>query len=112
MWWLAAQADCALLGVFTTAAPDTPHHAPLRLPDAWGAAHWRVRLIAHAGQERARGDAPAPWWQALAHGGVRLSGSELCAHGLPLPQMNPESALVFSLQREPAPDTPMETPSP
>lgn len=112
VWWLAAQADCALLGVFTTAAPDTPHHAPLRLPDAWGAAHWRVRLIAHAGQERARGDAPAPWWQALAHGGVRLSGSELCAHGLPLPQMNPESALVFSLQREPAPDTPMETPSP
>ena len=100
VWWLAAQPHAAVLGVFTTAASDTPHHAPLRLPLPDAGGHWRVRLIAQAGLERARGDAPSPWLDGLRGEGAVLSGAELARLGLPLPLMNPESALVFSLTQE------------
>ena len=111
VWWLAAQADAALLGVFTTEASDTPHHAPLRLPLTALEGRWRVRLLTQAGMERARGDAPAPWLQCLRGEGAVLSVAELAQVGLPLPLMNPESALVLSLTREPTP-TPLETSAP
>ena len=113
VWWLAAQPHAAVLGVFTTAASDTPHHAPLRLPLPDAGGHWRVRLIAQAGLERARGDAPSPWLDCLRGEGAVLSGAELAQSGLPLPLMNPESALVLSLTREtPATPTHPESPAP
>lgn len=102
VWWLVQAGTHAVLGVFTQRAPTSMHHAPLRLPGllqhAGPAALWRVRLLGQAGQERARGDAAAPWLAALRGAGVLSAAAELATLGLPLPNMNPESALVFSLE--------------
>jgi hypothetical protein len=57
-----------------------------------------LRLLGVAGQERARGDARSPWLDALRVGDVASAATELRHIGLPLPNMNPESALVFSLE--------------
>ena len=97
VWWLAQRGTQAILGVFTQSAPTSMHHAPLRLPGLEGDGIWHVRLLGAAGQERARGDAPAPWLEALRQHGVACAATELRHLGLPLPNMNPESALVFSL---------------
>jgi alpha-galactosidase len=103
VWWLVQRGKQAILGVFTQSAPSSMHHAPLRLPGLLdggggdGDGIWRLRLLGAAGQERARGDAPAPWLEALRQHGVLCATSELRHLGLPLPNMNPESALVFSL---------------
>jgi alpha-galactosidase len=98
VWWLAQNGARAILGVFTQRAPTSMHHAPLRLPGLVGDGLWQLRLLGTAGQERARGDARAPWLDALRQDGVRCSAAELQNIGLPLPNMNPESALVFSLE--------------
>jgi alpha-galactosidase len=97
VWWLAQHGTQAILGVFTQKAPTEMHHAPLRLPSLIGDGVWQLRLLGLAGQERARGDARAPWLDALRSGAVTCSAAELHHIGLPLPNMNPESALVFSL---------------
>lgn len=97
VWWLAQHGTQAILGVFTQKAPTDMHHAPLRLPSLIGDGVWQLRLLGLAGQERARGDARAPWLDALRSGTVACSAAELRHIGLPLPNMNPESALVFSL---------------
>ena len=116
VWWLVQDQGRAVLGVFTQTAPQTMHHAPLRLPlggghsgfsghfshdshDSHDSQHWQLRLLGMAGQERARGDAPAAWLHALqSQAGVRCGVQELRHIGLPLPNMQPESALVFSLE--------------
>lgn len=100
VWWMARQGGRALLGVFTQTAPLTMHHAPLNLLPLAGDQDWQVRLLGSAGQERARANAPAPWLQALRTQGVRCNAAELRNIGLPLPNMNPESALVFSLEMQ------------
>ena len=100
VWWLAQHQGCAILGVFTQTAPASMHHAPLRLPGLDGDGPWHIRLLGQAGQERARGDAASPWLDALRSDGVLCSAPELQYIGLPLPNMNPESALVFSLERQ------------
>jgi alpha-galactosidase len=100
VWWLAQQGGRAILGVFTQSAPASMHHAPLRLPSLVSDGIWRLRLLGMAGQERARGDASAPWLEALRHAGVACAATELRHIGLPLPNMNPESALVFSLESQ------------
>jgi alpha-galactosidase len=100
VWWLAQHEGRAILGVFTQTAPTTMHHAPLRLHGLDGAGAWHIRLLGQAGQERARGDAASKWLDALRGAGVGCSGSELQHIGLPLPNMNPESALVFSLEQQ------------
>ena len=97
VWWLAQRGTQAILGVFTQSAPTSMHHAPLRLPGLVGDGTCQLRLLGAAGQERARGDAPAPWLEALRQHGVACAATELRHLGLPLPNMNPESALVFSL---------------
>jgi alpha-galactosidase len=97
VWWLAQLGTQAILGVFTQNAPSSMHHAPLRLPGLVGDGVWQLRLLGMAGQERARGDARAPWLDALRGGGITCAATELRHIGLPLPNMNPESALVFSL---------------
>ncbi len=97
VWWLAQRGAQAILGVFTQSAPASMHHAPLRLPGLEGEGQWQLRLLGMAGQERARGDAPSPWLDALRGAGVACAATELRHIGLPLPHMNPESALVFSL---------------
>lgn len=115
-WWLVQTRDRALLGVYTLRPPATMHHAALPLPewqngdegnidatdmDTDTDTEWVVHCVAQAGQERARGDAASGWLDALRGDGVRIASSELRGHGLPLPNMNPESALVFSLCRQP-----------
>jgi alpha-galactosidase len=104
VWWLVQTADRCLLGIFTMQAPGSPHHAPLVLPEfAWHTestdALWRVRLLGIAGQERARGQAPALLRDALQGPGITFAAAELRYVGLAVPNMNPESALVFSLER-------------
>jgi alpha-galactosidase len=99
VWWLAALPKRALLAVFTTHPPDVPHTAPLQLPAFRSDHRWRVRLVREAGQARARNEAPAPWLNALRNAGVEVSGDELREIGVPLPTMNPESALYFSFER-------------
>lgn len=104
VWWLAQQGERAILGVFTQNAPASMHHAPVRLPPLEPAANpeqtglWRVCLLGMAGQERARGDAPSPWLDALRQDGALCGTAELQQMGLPVPMMHPESALVFSLE--------------
>ena len=98
VWWLAQQGGQAILGVFTQSAPTSMHHAPLKLPGLVGDGIWHLRLPGMAGQERARGDARSPWLDALRDGDVACAATELRRIGLPLPNMNPESALVFSLE--------------
>jgi alpha-galactosidase len=104
VWWLVQTADRCLLGVFTMGAPASPQHAPLVLPEF--ASHtestdalWQVRLLGLAGQERARGQAASPMRDALQGPGITYAASELRHVGLALPNMNPESALVFALER-------------
>ena len=98
VWWLAQSGGKAILGVFTQRAPASMHHAPLRLTGLVGDGFCQVRLLGMAGQERARGDALAPWLDALRDTGVACAATELRHIGLPLPNMNPESALVFALE--------------
>lgn len=97
VWWMVQQESSCVLGVFTLNPPASLHHAPVRLPELVGAGVWLVRLEGRAGHERARGEAPAQWLDALQSGGVAFSGDELRHLGLSVPNMNPESALVFSL---------------
>jgi len=99
VWWLVQTAAQCVLGIFSCTPPSTPHHAPVRLPGLAQGGLWQIRLLGEAGQERCRATSIAPWREALFHEGVTLSASELVAVGLPVPNMNPESALVFSLQR-------------
>jgi alpha-galactosidase len=99
VWWLVQTPDRCLLNVITTSAPSSTHHSPVRLPGLQGDSPWKLRLLGMAGQERARGQSHAPWLAALRGDGVTASGDELCYVGLPVPNMNPESALVFSLER-------------
>lgn len=101
VWWLSQSSDRALLGVFTQTAPTSMHHAPVCLPSLDSlpdATLCQMRLLGQAGQERALGDAASPWLDALRGEGVTCSSTELRHIGLPLPNMNPESALVFSLE--------------
>lgn len=100
VWWLIRTPGKCLLGVFTLTPPASPHHAPVRLPGLPGKAVWQVRLLAQAGLERARAEAPAAWLQALQAPGVAVSAAELRHIGLPIPNMHPESALVFSLETD------------
>jgi alpha-galactosidase len=102
VWWLALTDMQALLVVFAVTPPAYPHTAPLCLPHAMRQGVWRVRLQREAGQQRARQEAPSYWLDALRDDGVLASGDELHAHGLPLPTMNPESALYFSFDRDDA----------
>jgi hypothetical protein len=71
----------------------------VRLSALQGTGDWCVRLLGSAGQERARGDAVSPWLDALGQDGVVCSAEALRHAGLPCPNMNPESALVFSLEK-------------
>jgi alpha-galactosidase len=102
VWWLVQTKTRCLLNVITTVAPSSPHHAPLRLPCFAGEAQWNVSLKAKAGLERARATSTALWLDAIGHAGVVISSGELRNIGLPLPNMNPESALIFSLERVPS----------
>ena len=99
VWWMAQTPHNALMCVITVTPPNTMHHVPVRLPALQGAGMWRLRLAGSAGQERARGDGASPWLDALRGDGVVLSSDELHHVGLPCPNMNPESALVFSLEK-------------
>jgi alpha-galactosidase len=104
VWRLVQTAGRCVLGVFTVQAPASPQHAPLALPGFASHAEntdaaWRVRLLGIAGQERARGQAASPMRDALQDGGITYAVDELRHVGLALPNMNPESALVFSLER-------------
>jgi alpha-galactosidase len=98
-WWLAREADRALLGVFTLVPPDAAHEPPLRLPPLDDTGLWRVRLLRSAGLARARSDAPSTWLDALRGDGVLAGGAELARVGLPLQAMNPESAWIVSFER-------------
>ena len=97
VWWMVQEQQRCLLGVFTVKPPAGVQHAPVRLPELVGDGPWRVQLLGRAGHERARGEAPSLWLDALQGEGVVCSGAELRAIGLPVSNMNPESALVFSL---------------
>ena len=99
VWWLVQTDQQAILGIFTLEHPQSLHHAPLRLPgfNAGASGMYRVRLLGRAGHERARGEAPATWLDALQADGVQYCADELQHLGLSVPNMNPESALVFSL---------------
>ncbi len=99
MWWLAQTADRALLAVITLTPPDYSHQPALPLPAFKGTGAWRLRLAQSVGLERARAEATAPWRDALlAPEGVRAHGDELSTLGLPLPTMNPESAVYYSFE--------------
>jgi alpha-galactosidase len=100
VWWLVHTPRRCILGVYTTQAPSSQHHAPLRLPMLAGDGDWRLRLIGRAGLERARGQVDTGWLEELQSQGLELSASELRVLGLPLLNMNPESALIFSLESE------------
>ncbi len=99
VWWLVQTACQCVLGMFTCTPAVSPHHAPVRLPQFVQSGWWHVSLLGEAGQERCRANSPAPWRHALMRGGVTISAAELVNVGLPVPNMNPESALVFALQR-------------
>jgi len=101
VWWLVEGDSKCILNVITVGAPDTPHHAPLRLTSFEDKALWRVRLLGKAGQERARGSSTSLWLDVLSGDGVVMSGAEIARVGLPVPNMNPESALVFTFERIP-----------
>ncbi|MCX7275715.1 MAG: alpha-galactosidase [Burkholderiales bacterium] len=102
VWWLVQAADRAVLGVFTAQPPNYTYQPPLRLPSLAGTGVWQLRLLASAGQARARGDALDPWGDALRQAdGVRVAGGELARMGLPVPVMQPESALLYSFSRVP-----------
>lgn len=98
VWWLVQTPNACVLGVFTTQAPATDHHAPLRLHGFIGDGDWKVTLLGRAGHERARNQTNSPWLQQLQNNGLTYSASELRHVGLNLPNMNPESALVIALQ--------------
>lgn len=79
VWWLVQTPKRCILGVFTTQAPSTQHHAPLRLPMVTGDSDWRLRLIGRAGLERARpgrhrldGGTAGEWTGVV---GVRIAGA-------------------------------------
>ena len=99
VWWLVQTDTKCLLNVITTRAPDTPHHAQLRLVPFGDEGLWRARLLGKAGLERARGSATSAWLDALSGEGVIVSGAEISRVGLPVPNMNPESAVVLTFER-------------
>jgi alpha-galactosidase len=60
---------------------------PLRLPGLLPDARYRVAQIPFPGS--------LLWWQ---QSGIELTGAQLAAHGVQLPRMNPESAMLLHLQ--------------
>ena len=100
VWWMVQTEDQSILGVFTLEHPQSLHHAPIRLPLQYSSAdnQMRVRLLGRAGHERARGEAATVWWDALQATGVVYTTDELQHLGLSVPNMNPESALIFSIE--------------
>ena len=87
----------ALIGVaqLRTAMSLTP--PPLRLPGLNPDSTYMVELIdlPHAGRVPAR-QQPA-WTGAGVGAGIALTGRQLAAHGIQIPIMNPESALLLHL---------------
>lgn len=100
VWWMVQTQDQTIVGVFTLDHPQSLHHAPIRLPlmFASDSTQWCVRLLGRAGHERARGEATTLWLDALQADGVIYTVDELQHLGLNVPNMNPESALVFSIE--------------
>jgi len=100
VWWLAQAGDRAVLAVITPDPPGFGCEPPLRLPPLGGTGGWRVRLVKQAGKPRARAEAGSPWLDALRGGGAWTTGEELALVGLPVPVMNAESVLVFTLEAD------------
>ena len=94
-WRMARTANRAVLAVITTTPPTYPFEPSLRLPPLKDSGCWRVSLARQVGHPRACESAASRWLSALQAGGVVTSGDELSTVGLPVPVMNPESALIF-----------------
>ena len=104
VWWMVQTGQQIVVGIFTLEHTQSLHHAPVRLPlNSTSPSnnmpkYMRVRLLGRAGHERARGEATTAWLDALQSDGVVYSADELQHLGLNIPNMNPESALVFSIE--------------
>ena len=99
VWWMAMGQARAVLGIFRATPPNAANEPPLLLPPCAGDSDWRVRLERCVGTIRAHGSNAAPLFDAYRQSGVLFAGDELALSGLPLPTMNPESALIFVLER-------------
>jgi len=76
----------------TTGMSLTP--APLRMPGLDPARTYRVERLAIPDGGRARMRVPPGWW---AEGRIHLTGRQLAVHGVQLPVLNPESAVLLHL---------------
>ena len=99
VWWMAVDEARAVLGIFRATPPNAAYEPPLLLPPCSGISNWQVRLERCVGKIRAHGSTSAPLLDAYQQSGALFAGEELAKSGLPLPTMNPESALVFVLRR-------------
>ena len=91
-----------MLGVFRAGPSDEAIEPALLVPPlARHSGDWRVRMARCVGKIRAHTLDSAPLLEAYQQGGAVFSGEELAVSGLPVPTMDPESALVFILKRLP-----------
>ncbi len=79
--------------VVSTSMSLTP--PPLRLPGLDPAARYRVEHLSLPGEQSGPNRSRPYWLDA----GSELTGTQLANHGVQLPAMHPETALVLHLRR-------------
>ncbi len=94
---VAPDADHAVYLVAQEADPARPHPAPLRLPGLRADAQYRLRIPA---PQRPDGKISATH-HALYAEGVVIAGGILAHAGLTPPPLQPETAIILELHREP-----------
>ena len=93
----AADRSEALVCVARLVTADAHAPSPLRLPGLDAAARYRVTHVPLPGEGSLGSARRQPAWLTE---GVTLTGRQLAAHGLQLPALHPETALLVQLARE------------
>jgi alpha-galactosidase len=97
LWQAQGNGNEWLLWVIRVDAATWPRSAPVRLPFAT-ASDWQVQLLRHAGPRGVLTPRAGAAFAAMREKPQVFTGSWLGGHGLPLPALSPQSALIFHIK--------------
>ena len=99
--WLqstAPEGNAALVGLYRRAEETPRYTPPLRVPGLDPARRYRAQLLHRPTVPHSRSSTPV--LDQLIAGELTLSGVQLAEHGLPLPPLPPEEALLIGLRAD------------
>jgi alpha-galactosidase len=94
MAWLSVDRHHGVVSVAQLAMPAAAVDAPIRMPGLEPGRRYRVEPAGPRPHLGLQTRLPA-WWTA---GSIVLTGHQLAVHGVQLPVLNPESAVLLSLE--------------